>query len=149
MTRIDDTLLRDRLETAIRDHDQVFERFFLARFLDLSFAYLPEVAPDADKTVCRVTFPVTPLILNPQGVVHGGVLATVMDVSMGHLLAKIAGPAATIEMKVQYMRPASEGPLACEGRFTKRGRQISFMESEVTGPGGLRIAHATATWKMP
>ena len=79
MTRIDDTLLRDRLETAIRDHDQVFERFFLARFLDLSFAYLPEAVPDADKTVCRVTFPVTPLILNPQGVVHGGVLATVMD----------------------------------------------------------------------
>lgn len=149
MSRIDEETLRAHLETAIRDHDQTFETFFFARLLGLSFAYLPEQAPDSGKEACRITFPVTPLVLNPQGVLHGGAIASVMDISMGHLVAKVAGPGATVEMKVQYARPVAEGTLACEGRFTKRGRSMSFMESRMTTEDGKLVAHATATWMMP
>lgn len=147
--RVDEEAARAHLETALAEHEQAFETFFLARFLGLSFEYLPEDAADDQKEVCRVTFPVTDLVRNPQGSLHGGAMATVMDISMGHLVKKVAGPGATIEMKVQFMRPVMEGPATCEGQFVRRGRSMSFMESRIYGPDGKLAALATATWKMP
>ena len=149
MARLDETELRARLERAVSAHDQNWETFFLARLLDLSFEYLPEDVPDPEKELCRVTMPDAPFLANPNGVLHGGIIATVMDVSMGHLVAKSAGPGATIEMKVQFMRPVSAFPLTAEGSFTRRGRKISFMESRLYAPNRQLVAHATATWKMP
>ena len=147
--RIDTDAARAHFDTALEGHDQTFETFFFARFLGLSFDYLPHEAADGDKDLCRVTFEVTDMVKNPQGSLHGGAMASVMDISMGHLVAKVAGPGATIEMKIQYMRPVTEGTVTCEGRFTRRGRSLSFMESRLMGPDGKLAALATATWKMP
>ncbi|MEL6642974.1 MAG: PaaI family thioesterase [Pseudomonadota bacterium] len=147
--RIDEAAARAHFEDALGSHAQDFETFFLARFLGLSFEYLPVDAPDVEKEVCRITFPVTDMLRNPQGSLHGGAMASAMDISMGHLVKKIAGPGATIELKVQFMRPVMEGTVTCEGRFTKKGRSLSFMESRLMGPDGKLAALATATWKMP
>lgn len=147
--RIDEAAARAHFEHAIEGHEQAFETFFFARFLGLDFEYLPEDAPDAEKEVCRLTFEVTDLLRNPQGSLHGGAMASAMDISMGHLVKKIAGPGATIELKVQFMRPVMGGTVTCEGRFTKKGRSLSFMESRLMGPDGKLAALATATWKMP
>jgi uncharacterized protein (TIGR00369 family) len=147
--KIDQASASARLKDALDTHEQVFERFFLARFLDLSFAYLPAAAADADKEICRLIFPMTDLLRNPQGALHGGMMASAMDISMGHLVAKVAGPGATIEMKVQFLRPVMEGLVTVEGSFTRRGRSLSFMESKLYGDDGKLAAHATATWKMP
>jgi uncharacterized protein (TIGR00369 family) len=147
--RLDEVVARAHFEEALHSHAQAFETFFLARFLGLKFDYLPHTAPDSQKETCRVTFEVTDLLRNPQGSLHGGAMATAMDISMGHLVNKVAGPGATIEMKVQFMRPVTEGTVTCEGRFTRRGRSLSFMESRLAGPDGKLAALATATWKMP
>lgn len=147
--RVDADAARAHVDAALETHEQAFETFFFARFLGLNFAYLPEDAADTDKDTCRVTFEVTEMLKNPQGSLHGGGMASVMDISMGHLVNKVAGPGATIEMKLQFMRPVMEGTVTVEGRFTKRGRSLSFMESRLTGPDGKLAALATATWKMP
>ncbi|CUH60976.1 MULTISPECIES: PaaI family thioesterase [Thalassobacter] len=147
--RVDEAVVREHMEEVIESHEQAFETFFFARFLGLNFEYLPAEAPDADKEVCRLTFEVTDMLRNPQGSLHGGVMASAMDISMGHLVNKIAGAGATIELKVQFMRPVMEGLVTCEGRFTKKGRSLSFMESRLMGPDGKLAALATATWKMP
>ena len=147
--RIDEEAARAHLDTILSDHEQAFETFFLARFLNLSFAYFPLEALDSEKTVCRVSFPMSDMLKNPQGSLHGGAMATVMDISMGHLVNKVAGPGATIELKVQFMRPVIEGIVTCEGRFTRKGRSLAFMESHLTDASGKLAGHATATWKMP
>jgi len=147
--RIDEDAARAHFETALSDHDQAFETFFFSRFLNLSFDYLPLDAPDAAKEVCRISFPVTDMLKNPQGSLHGGAMASVMDISMGHLVNKVAGPGATVEMKIQFMRPVTEGTVTCEGRFTRRGRSLAFMESRLSTQDGKLAALATATWKMP
>lgn len=147
--RINRDAARAHLDTALNDHEQAFETFFFARFLGLAFDYLPYDAADSDKDTCRLTFQVTDMLKNPQGSLHGGALASAMDISMGHLVNKVAGPGATIEMKIQFMRPVMDGTVTVKGCFTKRGRSISFMESRVTGPDGKLAALATATWKMP
>ena len=147
--RVDEAAARAHFEEAIESHEQAFESFFFARFLGLSFEYLPLDAPDPEREVCRLTFPVTDMLRNPQGSLHGGAMASAMDISMGHLVKKIAGPGATIELKIQFMRPVMDGLVTCEGRFTKKGRSLSFMESRLMGPDGKLAALATATWKMP
>ncbi|MEM6972673.1 MAG: PaaI family thioesterase [Pseudomonadota bacterium] len=147
--RVDENAARARFEEALATHEQRFEQFFLARLWGLTYAYLPEGAADAEKQVCRITFDASEMSFNPQGVVHGGVLATVMDISMGHLVNKVAGPGATIEMKIQYLRPVGSGTVTVEGSFLRRGRSMAFMESRAFDAAGTLSAHATATWKMP
>jgi len=149
VTRIDADAARAHVEAALDGHAQDFETFFFARFLGLAFDYLPDDAADTDKDTCRLTFEVTDMLRNPQGSLHGGAIASAMDISMGHLVNKVAGPGATIEMKLQFMRPVTEGTVTVEGRFSKRGRSLSFMESRLTGADGKLAALATATWKMP
>ncbi len=147
--RIDAEAARARFEQALESHEQAFETFFLARFIGLEYSYLPEEAPDPEKEVCRIEFDAVEMLMNPQGTLHGGVIATVMDISMGHLVNRIAGPGATIEIKIQFMRPVSAGRAVCEGRFLRRGRNLSFMESRFYGPDGKLAGLATATWKTP
>jgi acyl-coenzyme A thioesterase PaaI-like protein len=52
-------------------------------------------------------------------------------------------------MKIQFMRPVTGDTATCEGRFTKKGRSISYMESRLFDTTGKLAALATATWKMP
>ena len=147
--QIDETAARTRFDKALREYDQAFETFFLARLLDLGFEYFPEDAADGEKNLCRISFPAEDFLFNPQGSLHGGTIATVMDISMGHLINKVAGPGATIEMKIQYIRPVLAGIVTVEGSFVKRGRNLSFMESKLLDSDSNLCALATATWKMP
>ena len=147
--QIDQQPVRDHIDSVLQDCEQVFEKFFLARLIGLNFEYLPEYVNDYDKSVLKITFDVNEMLMNPQGALHGGVMATVMDISMGHLLNKTVGKGATIELKIQYLRPVREGRVTCEGRFIKKGRTLSFMESRLSDQAGKLAAVATATWKMP
>lgn len=149
LRQIDIPAARERFERAVEEHQQAFETFFLARLLDLTFEYLPNHAPDTEKEVCRIRFPADEIFFNPQGSLHGGAMASAMDISMGHLVNKVAGPGATIEMKIQFMRPVPSGEAIVEGRFLRRGRTLSFMESRLWDGEERLCAMATATWKMP
>ena len=110
--KINEAVAREAFERAIAEHTQEFGRYFLARLLGLEISH-----PDDD--TCVVEFEVHDFMFNPQGSLHGGLIATVLDVSMGHLLQKSIGPGMTLEMKTQFLRPAGVGRLRAEGRFLK------------------------------
>jgi uncharacterized protein (TIGR00369 family) len=129
------------LARALGEKQQLFGSFFLSRLLGLTVSY--------GNDACLVTFDVTPALLNPQGTLHGGVLATAMDISMGHLLHHVDGAGATLEMKLQYLDAAREGIVVCRGSFLRRGRRTSFLQSEARRADGTLIAHATSTWTRP
>ena len=128
------------LDRAVADERQEFGSFFLARLLGMAVSYAAEE--------CVVTFEAVPTLFNPQGTLHGGVLATAMDISMGHLLNHVAGPGATLEMKVQYLAAVTAGAVRCRASFLRQGRSLSFLQSEATRADGVMVAHATATWRQ-
>jgi uncharacterized protein (TIGR00369 family) len=136
---MDEIAARISFERAMGSHQPAFEKFFLARFFDLQFAYRDGF--------CYVEFQLQDFMFNPQGSLHGGVIAAVMDISMGHLLNHIDGPGTTLEMKTQYVKTARSGVLRCKGEFTHRGQGISFLRSTLIDSTGDVIAFATATWK--
>jgi uncharacterized protein (TIGR00369 family) len=128
------------LERALGDERQEFGSFFLSRFFGLDISY--------DDDACVVAFAVEPPLFNPQGSLHGGVLATALDISMGHLLQRHVGAGSTLEMKVQYFAPVRSGRVACRATFLKRGRKLFFLQSIASDAAGESIAMATATWKL-
>ncbi len=86
-------------------------------------------------------------MFNPQGTLHGGVIATVMDISMGHLLKHVDAPGTTLEMKTQYVKAVKEGRLRCTGEFTHWGKGIFYLRSTLIDENSDLIAFATSTWK--
>lgn len=136
---MDEQAARAAFEEALKTYRQDFGTFFMARLFGLDFAY-----PD---DTCVVTGTVKDFMFNPQGTLHGGVLAFMVDVSMGHLLRQTAGPGTTLEMKLQFFRPARVGPIQAVGRFLKKGRSINYLESRVTQEGA-DVCMATSTWML-
>jgi uncharacterized protein (TIGR00369 family) len=91
--------------------------------------------------------------LNSWEVAHGGVLMTMLDVSMAHAARSIHakepghGPGlVTIEMKTSFMRPA-EGRLIAKGKLLHRSTTMAFCEGSVYDEDHHLCAHATATFK--
>ena len=78
-----------------------FGRYFLIHFLGLSIAY------SDDEQSCTVTLPFAPHLCNAAGVVHGGVLSTVLDISMGHTCQQYLSAGSTIEMEMRFLRPVT------------------------------------------
>lgn len=138
---MDEEAARGRFETALREQEPVFERFFLARMFGMEVGY------DDEKETCTVRMPYHDFMNNPQGSLHGGVIATALDVSMGHLCHRFVRAGVTLEMKTQFLRPVM-GPSRCEARFTKKGRRIAFTESTMEDDAGKACAIASATWML-
>ena len=138
---MDEDAARAAFEEALRTHRPDFGTFFLARLFGLDISYTDET--------CIVEVPVLDFMFNPQGSLHGGVIAFALDVSTGHLIKRTVGrPGITLEMKTQYLRPALSGRVRCEGRFLRRGRSINYLESRMTDADGKLLAIATSTWQL-
>ena len=136
---MDEAAARQAVESALASHKPVFGEFFLARLLGLSFEY-------TDRK-CTITFELKDFMFNPQGSLHGGIISTVMDISMGHLLNHVQGPGTTLEMKTQYLKAARHGQMRCCGELIKLGQGISYLQSSMSDESGDLVAFATATWK--
>ena len=138
--RIDVARATSAFEHALAEHSQEFGKFFLARLYGFEITF-----PEKE---CEVAFEVADFMFNPQGTLHGGVIATALDVSMGHLLHRTAGPGTTLEFKVQFLAPIRAGRVRCRGRIMRLGRSLAFLSSEARDYSDQPAAFATATWKL-
>jgi uncharacterized protein (TIGR00369 family) len=142
MTTIDPRMTADPVAAAQRAADvaeQEFGRYFLIHFLGLSIAY-----SDDDQS-CTVTLPFAPHLCNAAGVVHGGVLSTVLDISMGHTCQKFLSAGTTIDMEIHFHR-AVRTDAVCTGRILHGGRRIVHLESRLFDNQGRLAASATGSW---
>ncbi len=86
--------------------------------------------------------------LNPHGTVHGGVLATMLDVAMGTAVAEAGGEApVTVSLTVTYLEPGRPGRLEATAKVRKRGKRLLVVEGEVL-QGGDVVADALATFSV-
>ena len=88
--------------------------------------------------------------LNPSGTVHGGVISTLIDVSMAEALNTMTEEGEqpfTIQITVNYMKPGKLGTLTSTAAVRKGGERITVVEAEVVQEDDDEvIALATGTY---
>lgn len=92
-----------------------------------SLPALLSIGPGNDGTP---TLELRPVLLNPDGVGHGGALASALDLAMrGALEAQGVGPLALRTLDVRYMLPAPPGEVRLEVEIDRKGRSIHFLRA--------------------
>lgn len=87
---------------------------------------------------------------NPIGLVHGGLVCTLLDSVLGcavHSQLPAGTGYTSIELKVSYLRPirADTGEIHAHGWVTKPGRRVAFAEGDVRSADGTLLASASSS----
>jgi uncharacterized protein (TIGR00369 family) len=105
---------------------------------------------DRERGAVELEFRATPRFLNRHGQVQGGMLAAMLDSTVG--CAAVAGlggkSVVTLTMHVTYLRPAAAGRMRASGRVVHRGRVIAFAEAALRDVSGEVVASAVATLRI-
>ena len=80
-----------------------------------------------------------------QGILHGGIVATLLDEVMArYVWQEIAAPAATARLEVRYRRPAPVGcPIEVRGWITGRARRACLPHCRGSAPGRWHAARGS------
>lgn len=126
------------------------------QWLDQHFtAWVRQLGIEVDSVACTgavLSMPVTDAIKRSGGIVAGPALATLTDTAMvvacaGHF--KAFRPVATVNLDLQFMRPASGERITCTATILRAGRALIFVRAIMTEePSGKDVAHATATFAV-
>lgn len=89
-------------------------------------------------------------VYNPNGTVHGGYAATLLDSACGiavHSRLAAGQGYTTLELKVAYHRAmtAQTGTVRAEGKVVSFGRRAAFAEARLTDSNGRLLASATSS----
>lgn len=106
------------------------------RLVDISF---DEATVALDLGACH---------LQPFGIVHGGVLATLIDTATFwavFLRLPEDDGLVNIDLKLNYLKPVQGGRLQALGRAIRSGNSISYAEARVQDEDGRLLAHGTST----
>jgi uncharacterized protein (TIGR00369 family) len=100
----------------------------------------------------RIVLPFRPEFNQPAGMIHGGVIASLIDtVVVGALLSALDAPPRkllTIDLHVHYFDAGIEEDLVAEGWVKRRGRSTAFVGAEVATVSGKLIAEGNMAYRI-
>ena len=92
--------------------------------------------------------------LNPLGLVHGGLYASMLDVALAmsgsyRPAPERLYPGLTLSLTAQYIAPLQleDGYVLAKARRTGGGKSVFFAEGEVLSPDGRVVASASGVFK--
>lgn len=105
---------------------------------------------EVDLDLTHIALEVEDRHLQPFGIVHGGVLATLIDTATfwaAFWQLPSGSGLVNVDLKLNYLAavPLDRGCLTAVGRCLRAGRQISYSEARVIDDEGRLIAHGTST----
>lgn len=86
--------------------------------------------------------------LQPFGIVHGGVLATLIDTATYwavFLRVPERSGLVNIDLKLNYLKSVASGVLRAEGMAIRSGKSISYSEARIYDESGALLVHGTST----
>jgi uncharacterized protein (TIGR00369 family) len=81
---------------------------------------------------------------------HGGVLSALIDIAGDYaLVTKVGAGLPTIDLRIDWLKPARRGALIAIGRAVKVGRTICVADAEVRDEAGVLLAVGRGTYAAP
>lgn len=100
----------------------------------------------------RISLPYRPELNQPAGMIHGGVIASLIDtVVVGPLMSALDAPPRkllTIDLHVHFFDAAVEETLVAEGWVRRRGRSTAFVTAEVQSASGRTLAQGNMAYRI-
>ena len=103
---------------------------------------------ELDQGRCRLEVVIQEKHLQPFGMVHGGVYSSLVDAAaFWAVYSQIDEDLGmtTVEMKLNYLAPSSEGALIAKGKNIKVGKTLCLGEASIEDETGKLLAHGTST----
>ena len=103
----------------------------------------------AEDGVSRLVLPVNPQLFNNFGVVHGGVLMSMLDSTMtAAALSRFDFErlVVTVDLQTQFVK-VGQGVLTGHGKVVGGGKSLAFCEGRIEDAGGELVAKASAVFK--
>ncbi len=96
--------------------------------------------------------PIQPQHLNRQGMLHGGLTATLLDAACGYA-GLYSGEheeeshGVTVTLNISYLSAAREGTVIAKGQITCSGRNLYFVQGTLVSDQGELLATAQGAFK--
>jgi len=90
-----------------------------------------------------------PDLCQPAGILHGGTIASLVDTAIAHAILltmpdvnspTTGGRIVSVDLRLKYLRPVSEGEIFCDAHVVRPGRQIIHTAATVTNAEGKQVA---------
>ena len=94
---------------------------------------------------CRVR----QVLKNSGGTLHGGVLGTLVDMSVATALRSVlplTSRMTTVEYKVNLLKPVTDGAITAHGSVIRMGKTIAVGSTEIRNAAGDPVAFGSATF---
>lgn len=102
---------------------------------------------DKEKQTLKTTFVASPTFQGWDGIVHGGILSTLLDEAMAKLVYELGYQAVTASIEIKFKKPAPIlEPLLVYGELTEVSRRLIRARAHIAQKDGTILAVGVSTF---
>ena len=102
---------------------------------------------DKERQTLKTTFVATPTFQGWDGIVHGGIISTLLDEATAKLVYELGHQAVTASLEIRFKKPAPIlEPLKVYGEITEVGKRLIRAKAHVAKEDGSILATGVATF---
>ena len=102
---------------------------------------------DQERKTLKTTFTASPTYQGWDGIVHGGIISTLLDEAMAKLVFELGYQAVTASLEVKFKKPAPIlEPLLVYGEITEVSRRLIRAKAHIAKENGTVLATGTSTF---
>jgi uncharacterized protein (TIGR00369 family) len=102
---------------------------------------------DQDRKTLKTTFTANPTYQGWDGIVHGGIISTLLDEAMAKLVYELGYQAVTASLEVKFKKAAPIlEPLLVYGEITEVNRRLIRAKAHIARENGTVLATGTSTF---
>ncbi len=102
---------------------------------------------DKEKQTVKTTFVASPTFQGWDGIVHGGIITTLLDEAMAKLVYELGFQSVTASLEIRFKKPAPIlEPLSVFGMLTEVSKRVIRAKAHVAKENGTILATGTSTF---
>ncbi len=102
---------------------------------------------DKEKQTLKTTFVASSTFQGWDGIVHGGIISTLLDEAMAKLVYELGFESVTASLEIRFKKPAPIlEPLSVHGMLTEVSKRVIRAKAHVTKEDGTILASGTSTF---